>query len=153
MCKTGGEVAIKHVMARIRVPYYAMVFALFIYELITATQARILLASYPDTDVVLAISVVSAIWELGVRLIMLFKVRADGRDLRALGWEEESRQLYRSMVQINNAVSRGTLRLCARRGTQRRTQSKTTCSSCGKYSTTTGMRARICLVCLLYDTM
>ena len=95
----------KYYFSRSRTPYYNMVFSLIVYELVASTQGRILLASFPDTTTVFAICFVCAIWELGLRMFLLFKLRAEGRELRGVGWTEESRQLWRSMVQVHNAVS------------------------------------------------
>ena len=106
MFKSGGKGFIKYFFARTKSPFYTIVFSLMTYELVTATQGRILLAAFPDTTTVFAISFVSAIWELGIRMFHLFKIRAEGRDMMEVGWTEKSRQLYRSIVLINSAVSR-----------------------------------------------
>ena len=105
MLKGGGKGFMKHYFSHLRSPYYTKVFSLLVYELVAATQGRILLAAFPDTTTVFAICAVSAFWELGVRMFHLFKLRAEGRELRALGWTEESRRLWSSTVQVANAVS------------------------------------------------
>ena len=105
--KTGGESLLKQLYERVRVPFYAVVLSLFAYELVTSTQAKILLASYPRTDTVLAISVASGFWELGVRLLMLAKIRADGRGFEELGWDKQRKRLYLRMQRIFAVVSFG----------------------------------------------
>ena len=78
---------------------------LFAYELITSTQARILLASYPDTSFVAIVSLFTAIFELGVRLFNLFKVRSDLAELEAVGLDEKNRQLFMRKARIYAVVS------------------------------------------------
>ncbi len=106
MLKSGGKSVIKYYFARNKVPFYTIVVTLMTYELVTCTQGKVLLAYFPDTTTVFAVACVTAIWELGTRMFPLFKIRAKGREMKDLGWTEKSRQLFRSLVQINSAVSR-----------------------------------------------
>ena len=51
--KTAGEMALKHVFEHTKMDELTIKLGLFAYELVTATQCRILLASYEETNTVL----------------------------------------------------------------------------------------------------
>ena len=104
VCKTGGEYLLKRVFERINIPFHSLVMGLFSFELVTSTQARILLASYPDTSFVAIVSVFTAFFELGVRLFNLFKVRFDLAQLRAVGLDEKNRKLFMRKARIYAVV-------------------------------------------------
>lgn len=102
---TRQELALKKIILDLKIPFMAVVPALFMFELITSTQIRILLATYPSTDIVLSISIATAFWELFVRIASLFKLRWDGKWYEDNGWKEEHRQRFASMEWIFVAVS------------------------------------------------
>ena len=104
VCKTGGEYLLKRVFEKMNIPFHSLVVALFTFELVTSTQARILLASYPDTSFVAIVSVCTAFFELGVRLFNLFKVRFDLAQLRAVGLDEKNRKLFMRKARIYAVV-------------------------------------------------
>ena len=108
MLKSGGKGFIKYYLARTKspTPFYTIVIFLMTFELVTCTQARILYVYFPDTTTVFAVACFQGIFELGTRMFHLFNIRAKGREMKDLGWTEKSRQLYRSLVDINSAVSR-----------------------------------------------
>ena len=102
--KTGGEFLLKKLCEKIRTPFFSLVVALFGFELVTSTQARILLAAYPDTSAVLVVSVLTALFELSVRLFNLRKVRAEIDALKEAGVDKENVKLCEIKADIFTAV-------------------------------------------------
>ena len=102
--KTGGEFLLKKLCEKIRMPFFSLVVALFSFELVTSTQARILLAAYPDTSAVLVVSVLTAVFELSVRLFNLRKVRAEIDALKEAGVDKENVKLCQIKADIFTAV-------------------------------------------------
>ena len=75
LVKSGGEKALKYLLERVlpMVPETMADFLLFIYELLMSVQARLLLLSTPNPKVVFATSVLTALWEVGLRLFFIFR--------------------------------------------------------------------------------
>ena len=68
--KTGGDILLKRLFRRLGgLSLLAMKSGLFAFELVTSTQTRLLLASYPETRTVLAVSTATAVWEICTRMM------------------------------------------------------------------------------------
>ena len=103
--KVGGGVVLKKVVVNTKIPFYAIAPGLFLYELVASTQLRILLASYPDTNVVFYYSIATGFAELAGRLKALDGLRGDGRGYEEKGWTEPLRVLFKRMEWVFVAVS------------------------------------------------
>ena len=106
VCKTGGEHLLHLVFEKHNLPFHSLVIGLFAFELFTSTQARMLLASYPDTTFVAFISLLSAFYELAVRGVRLFKVRFELADLESRGLDDKKRKLFMRKARIYAVVGK-----------------------------------------------
>ena len=85
LVKSGGEKVLKYLLERVlpKVPETMADFLLFGYELNMSVQARLLLLSTPNPSVVFATSVLTALWEVGLRLFFIFRFSKRCRQVKA----------------------------------------------------------------------
>jgi hypothetical protein len=78
LVKSGGEKALKYLLENVAtgMPERGVDLILFDYELVVSLQARLLLLNMPDAAAVLATSVLTALWELGLRLFFIQRHRS-----------------------------------------------------------------------------
>ena len=90
LVKSGGEKALKYLLENVAtgMPERGVDLLLFFYELAMSLQSRLLLLNMPDAAAVLATSVLTALWELGLRLFFIQRHRS--KQARFVGLSNEA---------------------------------------------------------------